>query len=151
MTAEPMPETTAGQMLLDLVLTAATNQPWYDDFAELLFLEPGWLTSGPNAVASGDAIAPEALLVAHHILTYCQERNWVLPRIYPTEEGGTSLEWGTKGWVAGAEITIAPADDARSVVELDLWDVSDDAFAFIDGADMPTTEDFLARVATRKN
>ena len=53
---------------------------------ELSKLEAGWLDG------SGDAVHSHALRIAQELLNDLS----ILPNLYPTEEGGIYVEWGTK-------------------------------------------------------
>lgn len=142
-----------GDLLPELVVSMSADRPWGDRFAELLSLERGWLSSEWNAMNTGEVISPETLVVAHRILSQCEERNWTLPRVYPTEEGGVQLEWGRVKWHSEIEIGLRLADDTTSVINMDLFDLYDvktRSETSCEGADVEALEEFLEKVGPRE-
>lgn len=77
------------------------GQPWSRRFIELANLEAGWNDDYPDS----DVIAFTALDGARQILQHVLESGLAQPGVFPTIEGGVSLEWATSQQVTTVEIT----------------------------------------------
>lgn len=70
-------------------------------FAGLSALQPGWLNG------LGKAVKDENIMLAQEIVAETVKRGVELPSIFPTEDGGVSLEWNAPGAHLGVEVVDA--------------------------------------------
>jgi hypothetical protein len=77
------------------------GEPWSRRFIELAKLQDGWHEDYPES----QVVAFSALDAARSILLAVEEREITQPGIFPTVDGGVSLEWATAHRVVTIEIT----------------------------------------------
>ncbi|WP_155942965.1 hypothetical protein [Mycobacterium sp. 141] len=121
-----------------LQLLEIDGQPWSRRFIELANLEAGW----HDDYLDSEVVAFSALDGARNVLLHVLEKGIAQPGIFPTVEGGVSLEWATSRRVTTIEIS--PDADfelfqmTRGETEpvASVTTVITDVFAFVDGADL---------------
>lgn len=130
---------------LDRILKASQVQvlevdgePWSGRFIELAHLEEGWNEESTTSAS----VAFSALDGARAVLQHVSKADLNLPGIYPTEEGGVSLEWASARRVITIEISPDGVfemnrfsrDGERSAIE--PTQNLDDVKKFVDDADI---------------
>lgn len=65
----------------------------------LLTLKPGWYDGD-----QGDSVSSTAADIARELVAFAEKNDRQLPNIYPTIEGGLSLEWNSPERVVTIEI-----------------------------------------------
>lgn len=84
----------------DVEFLEVDGQPWSRKLIELASLGPDWDGEMPGA----EMISFAALDAARDIVMRVVTADKIRPAIFPTEEGGVSLEWVSAGSVASIEI-----------------------------------------------
>ena len=114
------------------------GQPWSRRFIELANLECGWHDDYPHS----DVVAFSALDAAREILLHVRDRELLQPGIFPTVDGGVSLEWASAQRVTTVEITPDGEFELFQLVQGDeepiitTTSVMTEVFDFIDEADL---------------
>lgn len=103
------------------------DQSWATRLKALAELAPGWGDSG-----SEPPIAIQALEVARELLSALTISAQALPGVFPTEDGGVSLEWATAQSVRSIEIT------PEGIFEMFLLAEGDFEGAHSEAEDLPT-------------
>lgn len=85
----------------EVQLLEIDGQPWSRKIVELAMLGPDWDGETPGA----EMIAFPALEAARDLMLKFAQADVPRPGIFPTEEGGVSLEWASAAQIASIEIS----------------------------------------------
>lgn len=122
----------------DVEFLEIDGQPWSRKLIELASLGPDWDGEMPGA----EMISFAALDAARDIVMHVVTAGGTCPAIFPTEEGGISLEWVIAGSVASIEIN----PDADHF-EFHRLRQGDDVGSHAESSDMPGAFAFAEEVS----
>lgn len=114
------------------------GEPWSGRFIELAHLAEGW----NDEAQTSEPVAFSAMDGAREILRYVMATGLDLPGIYPSEDGGISLEWASPLRVITIEVSPDGLFEMNRYsrdgenVSVDPTENLDEVKKFIDGADV---------------
>ena len=109
--------------------------------SEIEQLQPGWYDQ------KTPSIEPSAISVAQSVVVALLVAELPIPIVFPTTEGGLSLEWGLDR--LRAEVVLA---DDSSAIEMSDWDPDTGEHTYQENVEITTQEirDWVARLAKRQ-
>lgn len=93
----------------------------------LALIEKGWLDGEGEALDADDIEKLRAIMQVQY------RRNWPFPYLYPTPEGGISMEWETGGYLCGMTIDLQAQMGDFHACSRDMKEIEDSSICcFLD-------------------